>query len=209
MGIIDSIWQRAWQSDEAQKERNYNKSMWDKQQEYNTPANQMQRYRDAGLNPSLMYGQGNPGNASGASPGYTRANPTMSADLNPLNMLNQYADFKVKSAQARNIEENTTLTSGKALTEKYNAMLAEAKAKMTDGQFKDFSNKMQITWGTGSMLTPDTPGVKSVLSGVNKEVSEAAIKKLEEQLKEQGVKWAASNNLSKWIPMLQILSKIF
>lgn len=31
---------------------------------YNTPANQMQRFKDAGLNPALMYGQGNPGNQS-------------------------------------------------------------------------------------------------------------------------------------------------
>ena len=88
-------------------------------------------------------------------------------------------------------------------------MLTEAKAKMTDSQFKDFSNKMQITWGQGEALTKDLPGSQQVLAGAQKDVSEAAIKKLEEQLKEQGVKWAASNNLSKWIPMLQILSKIF
>jgi hypothetical protein len=29
---------------------------------YNSPAQQMQRYRDAGLNPNLIYGQGTPGN---------------------------------------------------------------------------------------------------------------------------------------------------
>lgn len=40
----------------------YNKSMWDLQNEYNSPAAQMQRYRDAGLNPALMYGTGG-GNA--------------------------------------------------------------------------------------------------------------------------------------------------
>jgi hypothetical protein len=37
--------------------------MWHKQNAYNTPAMQMKRMRKAGLNPALMYGQGNVGNA--------------------------------------------------------------------------------------------------------------------------------------------------
>lgn len=41
--------------------------MWQKTNEYNSPAMQMQRYKDAGLNPHLIYGQGNNGNASMAS----------------------------------------------------------------------------------------------------------------------------------------------
>jgi hypothetical protein len=36
---------------------------WDRQNAYNTPANQMKRLKSAGLNPALMYGQGNVGNA--------------------------------------------------------------------------------------------------------------------------------------------------
>ena len=31
--------------------------MWNAQNEYNLPANQMQRYKDAGLSPHLIYGQ--------------------------------------------------------------------------------------------------------------------------------------------------------
>lgn len=36
------------------------------QNEYNTPAAQMQRFKEAGLNPNLMYGQGNAGNMQSA-----------------------------------------------------------------------------------------------------------------------------------------------
>lgn len=43
-----------------------NLNFWNMQNEYNTPANQMARLEDAGLNPNLMYGQGNTGNASSA-----------------------------------------------------------------------------------------------------------------------------------------------
>jgi hypothetical protein len=43
-----------------------NMNMWEKQLEYNTPNAQMQRYQDAGLNPHLIYSQGNAGNATEA-----------------------------------------------------------------------------------------------------------------------------------------------
>ena len=36
---------------------------WQRVQDYNTPMQQMKRLKEAGLNPALMYGQGNPGNA--------------------------------------------------------------------------------------------------------------------------------------------------
>ena len=40
--------------------------MWNKQNEYNLPTNQMQRLRDAGINPHLAYSQGQPMNTSNA-----------------------------------------------------------------------------------------------------------------------------------------------
>jgi hypothetical protein len=53
---------------EAQKQRQWSESMWEKQNAYNTPKMQMERLRSAGLNPALMYGQGNTGNADKALP---------------------------------------------------------------------------------------------------------------------------------------------
>jgi len=41
---------------------------WNAQNEYNLPKNQMSRYKDAGLNPNLMYGQGNSGNSTSVAP---------------------------------------------------------------------------------------------------------------------------------------------
>lgn len=41
-----------------------NRAMWDLMNEYNTPAAQMQRFKDAGLNPNLVYSQASSGNAS-------------------------------------------------------------------------------------------------------------------------------------------------
>lgn len=39
-----------------------NERYQDRQNQYNTPANQMRRFKEAGLNPHLAYNQGNPGN---------------------------------------------------------------------------------------------------------------------------------------------------
>ena len=43
--------------------RQFALDMWNRNNEYNTPLAQMQRLKDAGLNPNLMYGQGTTGNA--------------------------------------------------------------------------------------------------------------------------------------------------
>ena len=42
----------------------HNKEMWNLMNEYNSPQAQMQRFKEAGLNPMLVYQQGTPGNAS-------------------------------------------------------------------------------------------------------------------------------------------------
>ena len=50
----------------AQQNNQWNLDQWNRANEYNTPANQMQRLRDAGLNTSLMYGS--PTNVAISSP---------------------------------------------------------------------------------------------------------------------------------------------
>lgn len=51
---------------ESNRQRQFSESMWNKQNAYNTPANQIKRLKEAGLNPALMYGQGTVGNAEKA-----------------------------------------------------------------------------------------------------------------------------------------------
>lgn len=56
---------QGWQNkDLAGYQNDLNMKSWLMQQEYNSPANQMARYKAAGLNPNLIYGQGNSGNAA-------------------------------------------------------------------------------------------------------------------------------------------------
>lgn len=48
----------------AKRQFRWQRNLINEQNEYNSPANQMKRYKEAGLNPNLMYGQGSPGNWS-------------------------------------------------------------------------------------------------------------------------------------------------
>lgn len=47
-----------------------NLAQWERENQYNTPAAQIARMRDAGLNPNLMYGDTNAGGISAKSPTY-------------------------------------------------------------------------------------------------------------------------------------------
>lgn len=55
----------------AETEFRRNMEMTQYQLDWNSPVNQMKRFRDAGLNPNLIYGQGSPGNMEKA-PEYRR-----------------------------------------------------------------------------------------------------------------------------------------
>jgi hypothetical protein len=81
-----------------------NMKFWHMQNEYNTPANQMKRLQDAGLNPNLIYGSGsaNTGVAGSISPSkpapYNIKNPVplqammMTAQINNLNSVTKKND---------------------------------------------------------------------------------------------------------------------
>ena len=63
--ILGGIFGNQARRKEADRAFKRSKQMFDYQNRYNTPARQMQRLKQAGLNPALMYGQGTTGNAQG------------------------------------------------------------------------------------------------------------------------------------------------
>lgn len=67
--------QRAFDYNSQQSELEYTRNLeqWNRENEYNSPAAQMQRYIDAGLNPNLIYGSGASAGTAASSPQYTAA----------------------------------------------------------------------------------------------------------------------------------------
>lgn len=113
----------------ADKARQHDVNMWNMQNQYNTPQMQMQRLTEAGLNPHLMYGQGNTGNASTPQKAPV---PEVGNELTSLSqmslapVLSMYQDWRVKNAQIENLNanadatrQNATLTALRQLTQDY------------------------------------------------------------------------------------------
>lgn len=72
-GVIDNIFNLG----QAKKQRKWQEQMMDKQNAYNSPIQQMERLKAAGLNPHLVYGSGNAIQSSAgpaAAPGYHQSN---------------------------------------------------------------------------------------------------------------------------------------
>ena len=97
----------------ARQQNQWNIEQWQRENDYNSPSAQMSRFREAGLNPDLMYGNGTPGNSMG-SPQLTSGAPATPQDMSPLgsmrnfgDVVQQTLDMEMKRAQIDAIKANT------------------------------------------------------------------------------------------------------
>lgn len=138
--------------------------MYEKNNSYNSPAAQMQRLKDAGLNPDLMYSRGDVGNA--IAPEAPAQAPTPRFNVIPTNTYGQTAqiaaDAGLKAAQARlaSSESKKTDTEESLLTADY--LLRKAR---TESDIE---------------LNNSTIYVNHELGQLNHAQAEVAAKKLEE-----------------------------
>lgn len=112
-GLIGSGLQYLFNKKLAEKQNEYNLNMWKLQAEYNSPQAQMERFRAAGLNPNLIYGQGNNGNMSNAPQMLTPQSPQVEKSLQRLgeafnieNLRTLVANRKKAQADAQNAQTN-------------------------------------------------------------------------------------------------------
>lgn len=106
---------------EAEKSFERQKELLKMQQEYNTPAAQMQRLRAAGLNPNLIYSNALGGDVSASStPQATNASASQFQVHNNMSGISDalgglaslVQNFALQSAQVRNLDAQTAKTSG-------------------------------------------------------------------------------------------------
>lgn len=124
-GLVGSIEQRKYEERQAQIQRQWNETMmdkqnawnleqWQRQNQYNSPSAQLQRLRQAGLNP-LNYGldgSSAQGLESAQSLGYDRA--SLAGAMNPISSA---LDSALKTAQVSNIQAQTAKVSQETLSE--------------------------------------------------------------------------------------------
>lgn len=127
---------REWSEKMYGRQRDDSIEFWNMQNEYNSPHNQMARLREAGLNPNLMYGQGNTGNA----PSMPSQAETPRPEFNPamigsgLMELSQIYDFELKQAQTNNLQAMEELNIQKAFFENVKTLHEYDKKHITGSQ---------------------------------------------------------------------------
>jgi hypothetical protein len=130
-------------------QRDLDEEMFDYQNAYNTPAQQMARLKDAGLNPALMYGQGTTGNASG----YPQAKfQELRPYMGPTDIAQTTAagvQMSLLTAQKKQIEENTMYTKIKGANETKNtqyqtALMDQQTAKVRQETLTEIENRALV-----------------------------------------------------------------
>lgn len=125
-----------------------NKKAVEEQNKYNEPKNQMARFQEAGLNPNLMYQQGNPGNQSqpqqvqdfskvlDAIPLYNQTRMTDSqVQANEASTIKKYSEVQINNLQKQVLEKNPLLNDSyfKAIVD---GMMSSAQLKAADANIR-------------------------------------------------------------------------
>lgn len=161
--------QNAW--DLVGNQQQFQKDMWNKTNEYNSPAAQRERLEAAGLNPYMMLNGGSAGSSqtmsgsagaapSGGAPSAQGVTPPTatpySADYSgvtaglgrAIDLLSSMPDRKVKEAQADNLRIEGKYIAGKAMAQILQ-MRTEAKTKEArlalDRLIADFDNNLKVS----------------------------------------------------------------
>lgn len=108
---------RDWNLNLAKLQNSWNIDQWNRENAYNSPSGQMSRYKAAGLNPDLIYGQQN---LSAASPEMTSGDGSQPVDVSNLANKRTIGDMMVQASQTRLVNAQ--------------AKLAESQANKTDAE---------------------------------------------------------------------------
>lgn len=115
---------RDWNLNLAKQQNQWNIDQWNRENEYNTPSAQMARYKAAGLNPDLIYGQQN---LAAASPEMTSGDGSLPTDVSNLankrtigDIVSQAASTRLTNAQAKLAESQADKTDAETVGQTIN-----------------------------------------------------------------------------------------
>lgn len=115
---------RDWNLNLAKLQNQWNIDQWNRENAYNSPAAQMARYKAAGLNPDLIYGQQN---LSAVSPEMTSGDGSLPTDVSNLankrtigDIVSQAASTRLTNAQAKLAESQADKTDAETVGQTIN-----------------------------------------------------------------------------------------
>lgn len=110
----------------SHQQQEQNENMWDKQNEYNKPVNQIRRLREAGLNPATLLAQGSVDNVN--------SSPPQSADMSA--GLSAASESFLNSLTMSNLKEQN-----KNLKMQNDVLKEDARSKQLDNDLKEVENR--------------------------------------------------------------------
>lgn len=175
----------------------YNERLWHLSNAYNSPIAQMQRFKSAGLNPNLIYGQMSQGAAAPSMSAGSAPSPANVADTNLL----ETAQLGLLTAQKRNIDADTEqkkasvgetyahekLLSTQEFVEKENLRLQQT---LNDSQIQLNDEQKRVLREQGDKLIAETNeiNVRSAIANIERRYLDATyddrVQLVKEQLKE-------------------------
>lgn len=166
---------------------------WKMQNEYNSPSAQMTRFKEAGLNPNLIYGQmsNSPVVRTSSPQSYSPTAPQIDI-TRPVGMaIDQYYDTKLKSAQIDNLKEQNVLLKQDSLIKMY-----EGISKNLQNQKSEFEVKNQK-----DLLTTTLDAMKA---NIKQTIQSTSLSKEQENKIQQEVKnLATEGNIKKFEELIR------
>lgn len=137
---------RRWSEQMYQRQYADNLAFWAMQNEYNSPEAQMRRFQEAGLNPNLIYGQGNPGNAGAVQTpdvqGTDQRSPEWgNAFSGAAEGINTFYDTQIKQATTNNLKAQNNVLVQDALLKEAQTLSTIAS---TDATKFDLSQRQRL-----------------------------------------------------------------
>jgi hypothetical protein len=151
--------------------------MWQRNNEYNRPEAQMERLRQAGLNPNLVYGNGSVvGNTSGQMPKYNAPRIDYNHQpFDPTPAIGNFIDAQLKEAQIDNLKANAQNVEARTASE-----LIKRSGYLTDNQ------KKQLELGVASKLEETTVEMgKKQLEMMRQRISTEEVNRIGKTLKNE------------------------
>lgn len=180
---------------------------WNMQNQYNSPKEQMARFKEAGLNPNLIYGQmsNSPVVRTSSPQSYNPTAPQVDL-VRPTGMaLDAYYDTQLKAAQINNLKEQNELlkqdglikvfeTMGKQLDNEKNQFAVHNQKELYDISLDALKQKIQVDKGSVALSKAQVLNLGAQLKNLGVDFD---IKNLEKQLKQNDLDYYDTNQLMK------------
>lgn len=139
LGLADTAVNNYYNKKAAKQAYERDIAFWKMQNEYNTPANQMARLKEAGLNPNLIYGNITPGNSSSS----VHAQPAQRSS-NFAGIIDNLLRWKKENEENKLLEEQNV--QAVALTKKAvsDATAAEYNSRLADATLQRYLSDNNI-----------------------------------------------------------------